>query len=307
VIAVEFYQLEAFVMVAANRSFSRAAEHLYLSQPTVSAHIKTLEAQLGTPLFDRGKGELTLTTAGDVLFRYARDLLDLRTAALAEIRNPQGMEGEQLTIAASSVPCQYLLPRAIAAFEAQNKTVAVSLRQKNSRQVCEDVFRYLYPFGVVGEKTALPRLVFEKLLSDELVAAIPARSLYEPLREKPSLSLDDLARHRILLREPGSSTRAHFEKQLRRAGFNPDDLQITVYDTQETIKQAVRQGVGLTVISRYVVEDYEEFGLLFTRPVAGMKMERDFWLVYHEKRVLTPASRALLAHLVNFFPQEDRP
>jgi DNA-binding transcriptional LysR family regulator len=302
---MEFYQLEAFVMVAANRSFSRAAEHLFLSQPTVSAHIKTLEMQLNTPLFDRGKGELFLTPAGESLYRYARDLLDMRTAALAEIHSLGDMEEEALTIAASSVPCQYLLPRAVAAFENAHPTVSVSLSQENSRQVCEDVFRYHYPFGVVGEKTNLPRLSFKTLLDDELVVAIPRKAEYQALFEKNSLSVEDLVGYKVLLREPGSGTRAHFEHELQKEGHNPNELHISVFDNQETIKQAVRQGLGLTIISRLVVDDYEEFGLLFTRPMNGLNLKRDFFLVYHERRVLSPASRGLLEHLMTFFSQED--
>jgi LysR family transcriptional regulator, transcriptional activator of the cysJI operon len=301
---MEFYQLEAFVMVAANRSFSRAAEHLYLSQPTVSAHIKTLESLLGTHLFDRGKGELMLTPAGENLYRYARDLLDLRAAALAEISNPGDEVMEALTIAASSVPCQYLLPRAVASFEKEYSNISVALRLKNSRQVCEDVFRYHYPFGVVGEQFSLPRLAFEPLLTDEMVVAIPNREEYQPLLAKEVLSLHDLFPYRILLREAGSGTRAHFEHEMQHAGYYAKDLNISVYDNQETIKQAVRQGLGLTVISRYVVEDYEEVGWIGTRTLDNLNLRRNFYLVYHEKRILTPASRALLDYIMRTFAQE---
>ena len=106
---MEFYQLEAFVAVATCRSFSRAAQQLYLSQPTVSAHIKSLETELGTPLFDRGKNELLLTSAGDTLYRYAMDMLDMRAHVLTELLDQKSVNEEAVTIAASSVPCQYLL------------------------------------------------------------------------------------------------------------------------------------------------------------------------------------------------------
>jgi DNA-binding transcriptional LysR family regulator len=301
---LEFYQLEAFMMVVANKSFSRAAESLYLSQPTISAHVKSLEKELNVPLFDRGKNGLITTPAGDTLYRYARDLLDLRTTALAEISANNEVGEETLIVAASSVPCQYLLPRVTAAFQKKFPGVSISLRQENSRQACEDVHNYHCSLGVVGDIFPLPRLLFHPILQDELVVAIPNREEYSALIKKDSLNVDDLADYHLLLREPGSGTRSHFEEELQKAGHSLDTTAITVYDNQETIKQAVRQGLGLTVISRYVVEDYEEFGLLVTRPLEGLQMKRDFYLVCHDKRVLSPASKALLAFVQEFLAEE---
>ncbi|MBT9139795.1 MAG: HTH-type transcriptional regulator CysL [Dehalococcoidia bacterium] len=301
---MEFYQLETFVMVVGHRSFSRAAEILFLSQPTVSAHVKNLETELGMPLFDRGKSELLLTQAGESLYRYARDMLDMRTVALAELQGGGELGEETLIVAASSVPCQYLLPRAVAAFETQYPAVSVSLRQENSRQACEDVFRYHYPLGVVGEKSQLPHLVFEPILEDELVVAIPRREEYNDLLQYDSLTGNDLIGRKILLREPGSGTRSLFERELRSAGNSLEQFKVSIFDNQETIKQAVRQAVGLTVISRFVVEEYADFGLLDIRPFTGQRLTREFWLVYHKKRVFSPAVSALYANLKTFFRQE---
>lgn len=300
---MEFYQLEAFVMVVGHRSFSRAAENLFLSQPTVSSHVKSLETELGKPLFDRGKSELLLTPAGEVLYRYARDMLDMRTETLAELQS-QGEVGEEtLMVAASSVPCQYLLPRAIAAFETEYPSVSVALRLENSRQTCEDIFRYHYSLGVVGEKYQLPHLVFEPILEDKLVVAIPKKEEYADLLSHDLLASRHLVGRKILLREPGSGTRSLFEQELRNAGSSLEQFQVSIFDNQETIKQAVRQGVGLTIISRFVVEEYAEFGLLAIRPLADLDLTRVFCLVYHQKRVLSPAVRAFRDHLRTFFQQ----
>ena len=301
---MEFYQLEAFVTVVTQRSFSRAAERLFLSQPTISAHVKSLETELGTPLFDRGKSDLLLTPAGESLYRYARDLLDLRTAAVTELHAISTVMEESLTLTASSVPCQYLLPKAIAEFEKQYPLVTVSLRQENSRQVCEDVFRYHYPAGVVGEKNELPHLSFEPILEDELMVAIPNRKEYDDLLQKEELTVADLQDKKILLREYGSGTRSLFEQKLRNHNESLESFQLHTFDNQETIKQAVRQGLGVTVISRCVVEEYEKFGILKLRTLAGLDLKREFYLVYHNKRVLSPAVRALLKHLRIFFRQE---
>jgi DNA-binding transcriptional LysR family regulator len=296
---MEFYQLEAFVSVVAHKSFSRAAETLFLSQPTVSTHVKSLESEFGRPLFDRGKSELILTPAGEILYRYARDLLEMRDRARAEVRESGLVGVETLAIAASSVPCQYLLPRLLAEFEKLFPQVSVSLKQENSRRVCEDVFNYHYALGVVGEQHSLPRLSYLPLIEDELVVAFPAGEEYQPLAVKEQLSPEDLSPFRLLLREPGSGTRSLLEKELSGAGQDLRMFTVSIYDSQETIKQAVRQGLGLTVISRYVVEDYEQFGLLRTRPMPGLNLRRRFYLVCHEKRVMSAAAAALRDHLLS--------
>ncbi len=296
---MEFYQLEAFVNVVAHKSFSRAAEVLFLSQPTVSTHVKSLENELGRPLFDRGKSELNLTPAGEALYRYARDLLDLRDRARAEVLGSNQVGVETLAVAASSVPCQYLLPRVVARFEKDFPQVRVALKQENSRKACEDVFNYRYPLAVVGERYNLPRLRYHPLIEDELVVAFPAGADYAGLSAKAELSLADLAPYRLLVREPGSGTRSLLEKELARMGESLNSFTVSVYDSQETIKQAVRQGIGLTVISRFVVEDYEAFGLLLTRPLQDLSLHRRFCLVYHDRRVMSVAAAEMRDYLIS--------
>jgi len=302
---VEFYQLEAFVAVANQRSFSRAAEQLFLSQPTVSAHIKSLERKLGTPLFDRGKNELLLTQAGHILLRYAKDILDLRTHALAELKAKENIADETITIAASSVPCQYLLPQVIAEFTEIYPQVKINLHQQNSATVCQSIFEYRYPVGIVGEKMPVPRLDFEQLLADDLIVAIPCLPQYEALLTKKSLRLKDLKYYLLLLREEGSATRSLFEQALQEAETSIEQFEYLIIDSQETIKQALRQGIGLSVISRYVIEDYLQFGWLAARPLSDLVLSRHFYLVTYEKRIQTPATRAFISFLRTYFHKED--
>jgi len=297
---MELYQLEAFVMVAALRSFSRAAEHLYLSQPTISSHVKALEKELDTPLFDRGKSELMLTQAGEILYRYARDMLDMRTNALKEL-NSEKVKDEHLEIAASSVPCQYLLPETLTLFLQQYGPVNIRLYQKNSRTVCEEVFRYNYPLGVVGEKIKIPQLKYEPLVEDKMVVAIPQLPAYADLLAKEELTLQDLANYKLLLREEGSGTRSLLEQELQQVGLSINSFQLQIFDNQETIKQAVRRGLGITIISRLVVEDYLQFNMLAVRPLRNIQLKRNFYLVTHAKRIQTPAAKAFITFIRTYF------
>jgi len=300
---LEFYRLQAFAAVVEQRSFSRAANSLFLSQPTVSAHIKSLENELGVLLFDRGRQEYVLTPAGEALYRYARDMLDLRARALAEIG--QGLETarEELTIVASSVPCQYLLPRAIAAFVRQFPESSVALRLKNSQEASADILQYHHQLGVVGEKYLPDKLAYTPLLRDELVIAIPDSEEFRPLLAREEITVACWSAYRLLLREPGSGTRALLEKALYNSGFTLDGCNCTVIDNQEAIKQAVRQGLGLSVLSRHVIEDYLQMGWLHARKSAELALGREFYLVYHPKRVLSPAIIAFRDFLSVFFKE----
>jgi DNA-binding transcriptional LysR family regulator len=302
--SLEFYRLEAFAAVVEQRSFSKAANQLFLSQPTVSAHIKSLENELGVPLFDRGRQEYVLTPAGEALYRYARDMLDLRVRALAEIGQGPDARREKITVVASSVPCQYLLPRAMAAFVRQFPEMSVSLRQKNSHAACSDIFQYRCQLGVVGEKHLPDKLAYLTLLKDELVIAVPNFEEFQPLLDKEKLTFTDLSAYRLLLREPGSATRSLLENALTKSGLTLGSYNYMVFDSQEAIKQAVRQGIGVSVLSRYVIEDYVKFGWLHVRKSADLWLEREFYLVFHPRRVLSPAIIAFRDFLSGFFKED---
>ncbi len=301
---LEFYHLEVFVAVADCRSFSKAAEKLFLSQPTVSAHIKNLENELQTLLFERKKDDLRLTPPGRTLYRHAQDILEMRRRLLSDLAADDSEE-EVITVVASSVPCQYLLPRAIKEFKLDYPHILVNLRQKNSRSVCEDILNYQYAIGIVGEKIRLPQLAFKPLKRDELVCAIPLLPEYEELLKKEYLTPKDLLRYNLLVREPGSGTRSLFEQALIKAGDSLENYHYQVFNNQETIKQAVKQGLGISVLSRYVVDDYVRFGLLAVRPLTGLELARNFYLVVHEKRVQATAVRALNDFLCTFFNREE--
>jgi len=252
-------------------------------------------------LFDRGKNDFTLTKSGEILYRYACDLLDTRKKSIVEITGTDHKHEESLTIAASSVPCQYILPKLSVLFEKKFPMIKVSLRQSNSEQVCKDVYNYHSQLGVVGQIHSLPRLKYIPLLDDELVVAIPNTKDYEQLLLKEELLLSDLLEYRILLREEGSATRAILELEMAKAELGLDNFNRSVYDSQETIKQAVRQGMGITVISNFVVEDYREFGILSTKRLSNLKLQRKFYLVFHERRVLSPAAKNMQNFIISFF------
>lgn len=304
---MDFHQLKVFVEVAKRRSFSRAAEAIFLSQPTVSAHVKALENEIGTPLLDRSQRELKLTAAGKVLFRYAQQLLDIKEKAISTIQKEYQMIKGHLEIAASSVPGAYLLPGLLLAFRRQYPETTFSVFLRDSTQVMETVADYTYDLGFAGSPVAGEALSQIRLVEDELILVaaggmdIPAGQTGEehklpPVEPELCLGLP------FVMREPGSATRMIFEKALKRKYGQKINLKVVAYlESQEAIKEAVKAGLGVTIISRKAVEEELRRGDLKGYTLEELKLKRNFYLIYRRNRLLPPLSQAFLDFTVGYF------
>ncbi len=307
---MDFHQLKVFVEVARQKSFSRAAENIFLTQPTVSVHIKALEDEMGTQLLDRSQRELQLTAAGKVLVRYAKQLLDIKEEALFAIQKERRMIKGHLEIASSSVPGAYLLPAMMRSFLESYPAVTFAVMLRDSRQVFEYVRDYSYDLGFVGEPALPDGLGQIKLQQDELVliaapgTRLPGEKAVPPLFEldlKDGQNAAELLKIPFVMREPGSATRMFFESALEEFfGQNRVVLQVAAYlESQEAIKEAVKAGLGVTAISRSAVSEELAAGLIKVYRLAGLRLERNLYLIYHRDRVLSPLSQAFLDHCVS--------
>ncbi|NLB51102.1 MAG: LysR family transcriptional regulator [Clostridiaceae bacterium] len=310
---MEFHQLRIFLEVARQKNFTRAAENLFLSQPTVSVHIKKLEEALDTPLFRRGKEGMELTEAGRLLFQYGQELLETRAEALAAIQQEQRVIRGRLEIAASSVPGAYLLPDLLQAFCVLHPQVSFSISLRDSRQVLQSIADCSHDLGFTGEPGSGNALGQVMLSEDELIlVASPSLAcrLSAPNIERAVLadiSLDDLADLPILLREPGSATRKVFEEALKNKGGRNTRLFFKGYlESQEAIKEAAKAGLGLTVISQRAVKDELKTGLLKGYRLKDLPLKRHFYLVFRKDCVLPPLSKSFFQFTCDYFTQEDR-
>lgn len=314
---MDFHQLRVFVEVARQKSFSRAAENIFLSQPTVSAHIKALENEIGAPLLDRSQREIVLTEAGKILFRYAQQLLGFKEEALSTIRQKYSIIKGHLEIAASSVPGAYLLPGVLAAFSSKYTEVSYSVLIRDTRKVIESIRDFTYELGLVGEAGLHEDIFRRRLVQDELIIIAPAGTglasvppqqgttgeqtqADDPL---PLIDLKTCAHLPFILREPGSATRLVFEKALKKMAGEQSRLQIIAYiEGQEAIKEAVKAGLGLTAISRRAVEHDLKAGVLEGYRLQGLNLERSFYLVFHKNRILSPLGKTFVEFMENYFP-----
>lgn len=293
---MDLKRLEIFCRVVEQKSFSRAALRLGISQPSVSEHMRLLEESLGERLLDRLGREATPTAAGQTLLPYARRLLRLRDEALQALQQFRGELRGDLPLGASTIPGSYLLPQHLARFKQQHPAVRAILQIASSAVIVDRVMEGEYEVGVVGSRREDQRLAFAPLFRDRLVLAVPAG---HRLAGRKSVSLEDLAGETLIVREPGSGTRNTLEAALKRAGKSLADFNVVAeMGSPEAIRQGVRAGIGAAILSSHAIEAELQHGELVAITLQGVDLERDFFLVRHARRELSPVAAAFAEFLV---------
>ncbi len=288
--------IEIFCVVYEESSFSGAARRLGLTQPTISGHIKSLENSLGTRLFDRSAREVRPTRAGEVLYDAIRPLADLRRIAAEKMgRFLERLEGE-LVLGASTIPGEHLLPRRIATFHEAHPGIRVRLIIRDSKAILDDLLERRIEVGFVGARLSDGKLRFSPFGVDRLTL-IAAPSFRLP--KGRSLGIEDLKRRPLLMREPGSGTRHVFEQALARHGHRLEDFNIVAeLGSTAALKEAVRNGLGLAVVSELAVACELDNGQLRRIAMRGLDpLRREFFTVQAAGRSVSPLCEAFLESL----------
>jgi DNA-binding transcriptional LysR family regulator len=289
---VDLRHLLTFRTVVDRGSFSQAAEELEVSQPAVSFQIRALEKLLDQRLLDRSGRRVAVTEAGEIVYRHARRMLGMEAELLRELEDIGTRVAGRLVLGSSTGPGEVLLPRLLAAFRAEHPEVSVALVVQDTQTVCDRVLDGELELGVVGAERAHRGLVFERLVRDELVAIVPPE---HRLAGKEAVRLEDLRGEPFLMQQEGSGVRSVLESALRTRGMRMRDLNVTMeIGLQQSVKAAVLDGVGITVISRLAVEREVAAGDLVALPVEGEDLVRDFHVVRHAGRTPTRVSAAFV-------------
>lgn len=285
---MDFKQLESFVTIAKLKSFSKAADKLYLTQPTISNHIHLLEKELGTILFNRTNKNITLTRAGDILYEYAISILNKKEHAYFSLNEFKGKIEGILEISSSSIPELYYLTDQICAFSAKYPDVKYSLMKYDTRQVTEKILSGDIDFGIVGAKRDTNQLEYIEVMDDDIALVVP---VHGPLSQYEAITTENCINLPMVLREDGSGTRTAVQDYLISKGIDTDSLNIVAeVESNETIKKFVELGLGVSFVSKRSVEKEVKDGLLKCLPIDGQFISRKFYFVYHKKRVLSPLS-----------------
>ncbi len=282
-------QLEVFVALVDQGSFTQAARHMGLSQSTVSGHIADLEKRLGVRLVGRERSGVTPTGAGEILLRPARDALRAERNARMAAAELTGLLRGTLALGGSTIPAVYLIPPLLKTFRQKHEGITVNLLTGDSTEVVEMVRAGDVDAAVTGFKPRARGLQVERVGGDELVLiAAPEQAL---VSNKP-VDIADVLSQAIVLREEGSGTRLAMLEALGMK-HNERDLNVVCHvGSTEAVKAAVRAGLGISFVSNLAVEDELKAGTLAIVPVKGLSTRRDFWIVAREEDDISPAGRA---------------
>lgn len=295
---MEFKQIEAFISVVKYKSFSRAADASFLTQPTISAHISSLERELGVLLINRMGRESLPTKEGKLFYQYALDLLHTREEATRAIHAVKDDVAGILEIQASSIMGQYLVPRLMAGFQKQNPQVRYYLEQSDSGQVLKNINDYKGELGFVGYRPK-DNLAYHFLCHDVSVVITPKLPRYMELLGKGTVKLSEFTGEPFIWRESGSATRRIFEEQCKERGFEIKAL--ATMTSIEAIKASVSQGMGISVLSKMAVQktDADEGYLVFE--IEEADFGREFYMVHKKNIALSPVAAAFKEFTLKYY------
>lgn len=295
-------QLEAFVEVAEGGSFSKAAKNLYLTQPTISAHVASLEKELEVRLFVRNTKEVSLSAEGQTLYKYASQMVDLEKRIEEEFGERRKLGRQCITIAASTIPSQYLLPRIMTRFNEKYPGEQIKLLEADSARVVNQVVEHMVDIGFTGTVLEKKHCKYIPFYRDELVIIAPNTEEYQRRAETPG-DISWILDEPVIMREEGSGTRKEAEKQLRSAGIRPEQLNVIAsIENQETIKKSVCRGMGISILSKLAAVDKLEDGSALAFAIPGADRGRNINVVYNKNNQLSVSAERFLKVVQEVYP-----
>ncbi len=295
---MEFRQIEAFANVVKHKSFSKAADASYLTQPTISQHVTSLEKELGVILLNRKSREIVPTEVGKEFYNFATDMINIREKAIIATQKEKEKLSGIIDISASTVPVEVYLPEIMAGFNREHPEVKFYLEVIGSRRVIDNVAEKRVELGFVGEKVEGSGLRYHKIYEDELVLIISGKD--DRKINSEFISIEDILKDPFIWREKGSGTRLEFETLLKSLGHKTDKLEVVaIMDSMEAIKQSVAAGLGVSIISKSLVKREVEAGILKMYHIEGLHEKREFYMTYNKYAQLPATVEAFKEYVIN--------
>ncbi|WP_298788644.1 selenium metabolism-associated LysR family transcriptional regulator [uncultured Marinococcus sp.] len=301
---MNFEYIKTFYTLANCRNFSETAKALYLSQPSVTSQIKSLEQYLGTKLFTRTHHSVELTLAGEILYPYAEDIINMSTKAENEIGKLAKKLQGKLLIASSLTIGESILPSYLNMFKTHYPNVKLETVITNSKHVIEMIQRNEIELGLIEAEFDEPSFITQSFMEDELVLfgnQEDCAFLKEPI------DLKEITRLPLILREQGSGTRSVAEKYLKHHQIDPKKLNIVLeLDSTESIKSAVEAHLGFSILSKSAIRKELNFGLFQNIAIKNSKFTRTFKIIYKKNRQLSLISEKFLELILSSSEETGR-
>ncbi len=291
---MDLIKFRTFCSIAEKGNFSAVAEDLFMSQSAVSQQIQALERRYGVVLFDRGSKGATLTDPGRILYEKAKKILAIEDQINQELDELRGLKGGELHVGASTTVGNYLMPFYLGEFKRRYPDVKVSLIVENTRIIEDQILAAVFPLAVVEHEVNNPSLVREPIEKDELILFTSPDHRWA---ESGSVSKQDLMKEPFITRELGSGTREVIEEKLKAGGVSELNV-VMELGNSSAITTAVAAGLGVSILSRRVIQAHLESDMLKQVHIKGLSLERDFYLITVADHYLSPASERFREMLI---------
>jgi DNA-binding transcriptional LysR family regulator len=295
-------QLRILKAIAAEGSFKRAADTLYVSQPAVSLQVQNLEKQLNVPLFDRGGRKAQLTEAGHLLLSYGEKIITLCQETCRAIEDLQNLQGGTLIVGASQTTGTYLLPRTIGLFRQKYPDVTVQLQVHSTRRTSWGVANGQVDLAIIGGE--VPPELQETLriipyAEDELALILP---VFHPFAKLETIQKDDLYKLKFITLDSQSTIRKVIDKVLSRCEIDTKRLKVEMeLNSIEAIKNAVQAGLGAAFVSVTAIEKELQMGVLHIAPIRGVEVRRTLSVAINPNRYRSKAAEAFIHEVLPQF------
>jgi len=279
---ITLQQMEALIRLVEEQSFSRAAKKMYLTQPSLTKHIKNLEETIGTLLVDRKSRGISLTPEGKILYEYARRVFKMVDEAKEKIARVQEDDSGSISISASTIPATYILPHVLRDFNTQYPRIRCYVQTNDSDATVDLILDNRAEIGFIGKEVSDRKLHVEAVWKDRLILVVPEGHRWSV---ESSVTIEDLASEPFIMRERGSATRSVLDDFLQKNLNTQLSLFHIVAElgSSEAVKEAVIAGLGVSILSARAVDRELASGFLIEKPIDGCLIERNFYLIHRKQ------------------------
>lgn len=292
---MEFKQLQSFAAVVKYQSFTKAAEHLFLSQPTISNHICQLEEELNKRLILRTTKSVELTPKGQEVYEYVSRILELKDRMMESCsQNRQKI----IHLGASTIPSAYILPELLSEFGKRSPDTYFSIHQSDSEGVVKGLNEGLFDIGLIGMKVEEEGIECIPFCQDQMILITPVNEHFLDLKSQNTISVRELLNEPIIMRELGSGSKKTADRFLEEMNIAESELNIIArINDQEAIKNMVAKGLGISIISEMAAKNFLSEKLILGFSLSEYSSGRSLYLIYKKDYILQPYIHAFLHFL----------
>ena len=288
---MNLHQLHIFCSVVEHRSYTKAADALFMTQPAVSLQIQALERSLQVKLLERVNQQLVVTEAGQALYQCALPMLNAEAEAERVLAELKGVARGRLVVGANTTGGMYVVPPVLATYKEQHPDSELLLQIDATDRLIERVRQGIIDLGFACGNIAQPELTVEAIGTDILTLILSTR---HPLASQPSLTLEQVVAQPFIVPETISRTRQFIEQTVREHGYT---LKIAMhFQGTEPVKKAVESNLGIAIVSSTAVEREVQAGVLRAMPITGLELKRPLVMFYRHGKYFGPMARDFMQY-----------